>query len=128
MSIKVALVQLAVSDAQSRADREERAFALAREAASEGAQLVMLPELWPMGAFNIAHLRTSTSDYQGFINGMSVVAKANGIWLHAGSDLEVAADGCRYNTAAVFNPAGDEIARYRKLHLWGGAEIGRAHV
>ncbi|MBU6213271.1 MAG: carbon-nitrogen family hydrolase [Actinomycetales bacterium] len=127
VSVKVALIQLEVGDTADRADREERVASLVRTAASGGAQFVMLPELWPMGAFNTEHMRSSTSDLAGFINSMSVIARANRVWLHAGSDVEVLPGGTRYNTAAVFNPEGDLVSTYRKLHLWGGAE-GEAAV
>jgi predicted amidohydrolase len=127
MTTKVALIQLAVNETDSRADREERVGSLVRSAADNGAQFVVLPELWPMGAFNTEHMRTSTNDFQGFINGMSNIAVANNVWLHAGSDVEVTADGQRYNTAIMINPQGELVAKYRKLHLWGGAE-GEAGV
>ena len=127
MSIKVALVQLEVSDSQSQPDREQRVIDLVREAAASGAVMVLLPELWPMGAFNTEHMRTSTSEFQGFVNAMSVIARAHHVWLHAGSDVENTADGQRYNTSVLFNPDGEVMATYRKLHLWGGAE-GEAGV
>ena len=48
---------------------------------------------------------------------MSGLARKLGITLHSGSMVE--RDGDRYyNTTVVFNPAGKEIARYRKMHLF----------
>lgn len=47
------------------------------------------------------------------------IARDKGVWIHAGSLLESSSDAQRiYNTTVVFNRAGDEVARYRKLHLF----------
>ena len=128
MTVKVALVQLKVSDTDSQTDREERVVALVREAAAAGATFVMLPELWPMGSFNTEHMSADAlRDIDDFAQFASVLALANGIWLHAGSDVELASDGRRFNTSVLIDPQGQEVARYRKLHLWGGAE-GEAAV
>jgi deaminated glutathione amidase len=44
-------------------------------------------------------------------------ARANGVHVHGGSIGE--RDGDRlYNTTVVFSPAGQELARYRKIHLF----------
>ena len=41
------------------------------------------------------------------------------IHVHTGSFYEATPDAGRvYNTSVVFNPAGEEIARYRKIHLF----------
>ncbi|MGN6686567.1 MAG: nitrilase-related carbon-nitrogen hydrolase, partial [Actinomycetales bacterium] len=47
--LSVALLQLDVSDDESPADRVQRAQDLVR--AEAGCDLVVLPELWPTGAF-----------------------------------------------------------------------------
>ena len=41
------------------------------------------------------------------------------VFIHAGSIMErIEGDGRIYNTTVVFNRAGEEIARYRKIHLF----------
>lgn len=42
-------------------------------------------------------------------------AARHGIWLIPGSVFERGADGALYNTSSVINPAGDVVARYRKM-------------
>jgi nitrilase len=45
------------------------------------------------------------------------VARANGIHVHGGSMIEKGEEKL-FNTTLVFDPAGREIARYRKIHLF----------
>ncbi len=46
-------------------------------------------------------------------------AREHGVFIHAGSIMERIEDGARiHNTSVVFNRQGEEIARYRKIHLF----------
>jgi predicted amidohydrolase len=46
-------------------------------------------------------------------------ARTHGVFIHAGSIMERIEDGARiHNTTVVFNRQGEEIARYRKIHLF----------
>ena len=45
------------------------------------------------------------------------VARERGVHVHGGS-LAEAAEGKLFNTTVVFDPAGAEVARYRKIHLF----------
>jgi len=50
---------------------------------------------------------------------MQALARKHGIFIHAGSILErVAGEPRLYNTTLVFNRNGENIARYRKIHLF----------
>ena len=40
------------------------------------------------------------------------------MWLAAGSVPELGDDGFVYDTALVFNPRGELVARHRKVHLY----------
>lgn len=47
------------------------------------------------------------------------VAKANRVWVHAGSMMErIPGENRIYNTTVVFDRDGREAARYRKIHLF----------
>jgi predicted amidohydrolase len=48
----------------------------------------------------------------------SALAKKNGVWLSAGSMPERDEAGRVYNTAFVFDRAGRQVARHRKMHLF----------
>ncbi|WP_224282859.1 carbon-nitrogen family hydrolase [Streptomyces sp. LS1784] len=116
--MRASLIQLAVSDVEPPAERRARAAALVR--AQQGADLVVLPELWPLGGFaydlwsdGAETLDGPTSDV------MSAAARAAGVWLHAGSIVERDPDGPIYNTSLVFSPDGELVHTYRKIHRFG---------
>lgn len=115
--MRVAVVQM-----NSRDDKPAnlaKAEALLAEAAARGAELVVLPELWSYLGPKDRHARVAepipgpTSDFLGGI------ARRHRLWLVAGSYLEAVADQPRlFNTCLVLSPAGEIVARYRKLHLF----------
>jgi apolipoprotein N-acyltransferase len=90
-----------------------------RAAASKGAELIILPEIW-----NGPYATTAFPEYAESVPGgestamLSSVAKENKIWLIGGSVSERTADGRIYNTCAVFNPSGNLVAKHRKVHLF----------
>lgn len=92
---------------------------LVREAASRGAQLVVLPEL-----FNAyGPLRDVVAQAEPIPGPTSercaALARDLQITLCAGSLCEAgAAAGRGYNTSLVFGPDGALLSRYRKLHLF----------
>jgi predicted amidohydrolase len=119
-SVKVALVQCEVSGEETPADRLARVSEVVRTGCT-GAQVVVLPELWLAGAFDMAQMQVTAQSRDGeFVTAMCSLAKECGIWLHAGSFVERDSEGHLYNTALVISPAGDVTASYRKQHLWGG--------
>ncbi|MEU2027184.1 carbon-nitrogen family hydrolase [Streptomyces sp. NPDC016469] len=116
--MRASLIQIAVDPDEPADSRRERAAALV--ALQRGADLVVLPELWPVGAF--AH--TAFEDEAEPLTGPThqVMAKAAaeaGVWLHAGSFVERDEDGALYNTTLVFSPEGERAAAYRKIHRFG---------
>ncbi len=119
MTVRVALIQLDCSASEAVPARIERALRLIAEAAAQ-AQVVVLPELWHCGAFDIDAARANAEPIDGpLATALSEAAKAHGIWLHGGSFAEVEADGSHYNTSVVFTPDGRLAASYRKIHLFG---------
>ncbi|MFB6851643.1 carbon-nitrogen hydrolase family protein [Streptomyces sp. NPDC056341] len=62
---------------------------------------------------------------------LGALARELGIWLVPGTVLERAADGSVYNTAVVYDPAGELVASYRKIFTWRPYEpvcVGRDFV
>lgn len=59
-------------------------------------------------------------------NAMRDLAIEYGVTFHVGSMIE-SADNGYYNTAVVFDAKGDELARYRKIHLFD-VETPQGHV
>lgn len=118
MSVRVALVQLDVSSDEPVAQRVTRTLRLVDDAAKE-CDLLVLPELWHVGAFDIAAAREHAQPIDGpLVEALSGLARERGIWLHGGSFTEVAGDE-HFNTSVLFAPDGALAAAYRKVHLFG---------
>ncbi|MFF0295656.1 carbon-nitrogen family hydrolase [Kitasatospora sp. NPDC004614] len=116
--MRASLIQLAVSDAEPAAERRARAAALIR--AQDGADLVVLPELWPVGGFAYDAWSDGAEPLDGpTAETMSAAARAVGCWLHAGSIVERDPDGPIYNTSLLFAPDGELVRTYRKIHRFG---------
>lgn len=116
--MRASLIQIAVNDAESVTSRRSRVADLVREQA--GSDLVVLPELWTVGAFAYEQFETEAEPLDGpTFEAMSKAASDAGVWLHAGSVVERAGDGSLYNTALVISPAGELAATYRKIHRFG---------
>ncbi|MFG2587723.1 carbon-nitrogen family hydrolase [Streptomyces sp. NBC_01166] len=112
------LIQIAVNPDESVNSRRERAASLV--VAQRGADLVLLPELWPVGAFAYTAFADEAEPLQGPTHDVMAKAAAEaGVWLHAGSFVERAEDGTLYNTSLVFSPEGELAAAYRKIHRFG---------
>jgi nitrilase len=95
---------------------------LIKSAAEEGAQLAVLPEYFClMGLKDTDKVRARESYGSGPIQEqLSAIAKDNGIYLVAGTiPLEAGDPQKVLNTTLVFNPHGETIARYDKIHLFG---------
>ncbi|MFF6907414.1 carbon-nitrogen family hydrolase [Streptomyces sp. NPDC012389] len=116
--MRASLIQIAVDPDESVEARRERAASLV--VAQRGADLVVLPELWPVGAFAYTVFEQEAEPLQGPTHEVMAKAAAEaGVWLHAGSFVERAPDGTLYNTALVFSPDGERSAAYRKIHRFG---------
>jgi len=118
MSVNIALVQLSVDDAEPVYSRIPRAMKKVQEAAVDS-EIVVLPELWPTGAFSFAAATEHAQPIDGpLVSDLGALAKEYGIWLHGGSFVE--RDGADlFNTSVLFAPDGRLVASYRKIHLFG---------
>ncbi|RVU23060.1 carbon-nitrogen hydrolase family protein [Streptomyces antnestii] len=99
----------------------DTALALVAEAAGQGADLVVLPELWASG-YDAPRLGAIVAAAAEPVPGprsdrLAEAARTYGIWLFAGSVPELA-DGVTYNTTVVYGPDGAVAGRHRKAHLY----------
>jgi deaminated glutathione amidase len=118
-TVKVAAVQMVSTPVV------EENFAAARrlvaQAAAHGAQLVLLPEYWSiMGmreADKVAHAeQPGSGPIQQF---MAELAREHGIWLIGGTlPLVAPEEGKVLNTTLVYDPNGERVSRYDKIHLF----------
>ena len=123
--MRAAAVQL--NSTEDRAANLERADRLTREAASDGADLVVLPEKWNVLGEHDA-LEAGAEPLDGpAARWASDAARELGIDLVAGSIVERREDHDKLsNTSLHFGPDGERQAVYRKIHMFdvtvGGQE------
>ncbi|WP_435186001.1 carbon-nitrogen family hydrolase [Halobellus sp. EA9] len=96
-----------------------RATARIRDAAERGGDLVVLPEMWPVGYFAFDAYDDAAESVPGpTTERLADLADECSIHLHGGSIVEREGDDL-YNTSVLFGPDGDLLATYRKMHLFG---------
>jgi predicted amidohydrolase len=117
--VRASLLQIDVNPDEAVQSRRERVAGLVREQA--GADLVVLPELWTVGAFayEVFDEYAETPGDGPTAVAMAAAAADAKVWLHAGSIVERAPDGTLYNTSLVFGPDGALRRTYRKIHRFG---------
>ena len=95
---------------------------LVDEAAAQGAQLAVLPEYFPIiGAADADRVRAREDFGRGPVQDwLAQTAQRHGLWLVAGSiPLTARSPDRMLNSSLVFNPQGECVARYDKIHLFG---------
>lgn len=113
--MKIGLIQMLVTD-----DKEKnliKAEAFVREAAGQGADLIVLPEM-----FNCPYDSDYFRDYSEEKHGLtyqrlSEMARTNQIYLVGGS-VPISSKEKLYNTSYVFDRNGAEIYEHSKVHLF----------
>jgi predicted amidohydrolase len=103
-------------------DNLRAAGELIAEAARQGADLVALPEYFPiMGISDRDKFALGEAEGAGPIQDfLAEMAQRYGIWLVGGSIPLLAADaGKLLNSCLVYDPQGTRVARYDKIHLFG---------
>jgi len=104
------------------ADNLQVAGRLIEDAVVQGAELLALPEYFPViGATDADRVRAREDFGHGPIQDwLAATAQRHGIWLFAGSiPLTATSSDKMRNSTLVFNPAGDCVERYDKVHLFG---------
>lgn len=126
--MKIAAIQMV-----STPDVEQNIAAVRRlvaDAVRQGAQLVLLPEYWPiMGmqdADKVAHAeRLGTGPIQQC---MADLAREHRIWLIGGTLPMVAPEADKVlNTVMVYDPEGRHVIRYDKIHLFSFTKGGESY-
>lgn len=100
----------------------ETAARLIEQAAQEGAELILLPEYFPLiGASDSNRLAVAEEEGDGPIQDfLASQAKKHGIWLAGGTiPLKSGLPNKVRNSLLVYGPQGQKLARYDKVHLFG---------
>ena len=116
MEITIGLAQMAI--ARGRPERNEAAVReIARQAETQGVELLILPELWSYG-YNLERAAEYAAPLEeGPFALMAELAGRHKLYL-LGTALEANPGGRPFNTAALFDPDGKLGAVYRKVHLF----------
>ncbi len=113
--MRVAAVQLnSDGDKARNLDTAER---LVREAAADGAEFVALPEKWNLLAGGEELLAGAEPLDGPSLTAARSWARELGVHLLAGSISERGAERA-FNTSVLIGPAGDDLAVYRKIHMF----------
>jgi len=113
--LRVAAVQLNSNGEKPR--NLEAAERLVRAAAADGAELVALPEKWNLLAAGEQLLAGAEPLDGPSLSAARGWARELGIHLLAGSISEAAAERA-FNTSVLIGPDGEDLAVYRKIHLF----------
>ena len=124
--MRAAVVQMNSRD--DKAANWAKAEALVAEAASQGAELAALPELWSYLGPKERHAEVAEAIPGPTSELLAKIARRHRLWLMAGSYIErVAGEPRVFNTSLAFGPDGAIVARYRKLHLFDVDVDGRSY-
>jgi deaminated glutathione amidase len=113
--LRAAVVQL--NSTGDKARNLSAAERLVRAAAADGAELVALPEKWSLLAGGEELLAGAEPLDGPTLSAARVWARELGIHLLAGSISEQG-DEKAFNTSVLIGPDGDDLAVYRKIHMF----------
>lgn len=114
-TLTVAQVQMRVT--RDKAENIAAACRLIRRAAEQGAEFVMLPEMFCCPYENGAFRPYGEEQDGPAQRALSALAAELGIWIVGGSIPELEENRV-YNTSFVYDSAGRQVARHRKMHLF----------
>ena len=127
-SWRVALCQFPVT--HTKEVNHATASKYLKDAAQQGAQMAVLPEIWnspyataafPEYAETMPDIGDESCDQSPSSALLQKLAKENSLWIVGGSIPErIMEDGKEkiYNTCLVFDPEGNIVAKHRKVHLF----------
>jgi len=123
--MKIAICQMKVSD--HKKNNLLKAGEMIRSASTQGAQMVVLPEIFN-GPYQTDLMASYAEIYPGGTSTfLSATARQNKIVLVGGSIPEKDQDGKIYNCSYVFDEQGDLIGQHRKMHLFDIDIPGQIH-
>lgn len=115
--MRIAAVQLLIDDGAVD-ERTKAAEDAIRTAASDGADVVVLPEMWHPGYFGFEVYDDQAEPIDGpLVTHFSHVARDAGVHVLLGSFVERSDEGL-HNTSVLLGRDGATAATYRKMHLF----------
>lgn len=122
--IKIGLIQIASTNGNTNLNLK-RGVEMIREAASQGADIVCLPELFYGGYFLESYDMSKVAEKQNgvLVQTLSKIAKELKIFIIAGYAESTEIEGRIYNSAIFIDYNGNVIGNMRKVYLWGQEKL-----
>ena len=120
--LKISLAQLDVRLGKPE-ENTSRALAWIEQAAREGSQLILFPELWSSG-YDLEHIN-AYAQFPGSELWKSLADQAKKCSITVGGTMIEKENDKYYNTSLLFGPKGDMLGRYRKIHLFRSIQEDR---
>ncbi|MFD8936465.1 carbon-nitrogen family hydrolase [Streptomyces sp. NPDC059578] len=118
ITMEIALLQAASPDGESQLDRIDRIARLLSD--QQGADLVVLPELWSAGYFHFDDYPRLSEPLDGpTVRMCQAAARSLGAHVHIGSIVERTSNGALRNTSLLLDPSGTVVHQYSKIHVFG---------
>jgi predicted amidohydrolase len=119
--VQAHVIQLGYDDTETIDQRTARVAGLVR--AQAGADLVLLPELWPNGGFSYDTWEDTAQPLDGeVVSALRAATRDLGAVVHMGSFVERDEAGRLFNTSVLLDRDGGILTTYRKVHLFGFGE------
>lgn len=121
--MRIACLQLSGQELGSARARRSVAMSFASSVAD--VDLIVLPELWPVGFFHFDNYTDAAEPLDGPTVEFAVgLAREHGCWVHGGSFIERGSASLQgveplHNTSVLVGPSGEVELLYRKSHLFG---------
>ena len=116
---KITAAEIQMSSTPEKRENFETAEHLIRDVASARAELVALPELWSCHGLEKVYRENAEPIPGPTTEFLGTLARELGVWLLGGSILEGELGAERlFNTSTFFDPSGELVAVYRKIHLF----------
>jgi predicted amidohydrolase len=114
--VRIASIQIEMAD-RPKEKNVEHALSMIDQVTS--AELILLPEIWPCGFFAFDRYASDSEPLDGpTVNLFRQKARERRCHLVMGSLVERDAESL-FNTTVFIGPAGEMLACYRKIHLFG---------
>jgi predicted amidohydrolase len=114
--MKVASIQMSVVENDKNATLDK---AIEGIRTAQGADLIVLPELWNIGFMSFDRYVPEAEDRNGpTLTALSHAARELNAHIHTGSFVEREGEKL-FNSSYLLSPQGEILANYRKIHLFG---------
>jgi predicted amidohydrolase len=114
--MQVTSIQLEIKN-RSKSETVEHALRLLDTAPKS--DLILLPEIWSIGAFSFKRFEAEAESIDGpTVKVIREKARKLGSYIFMGSFIEREGKNL-FNTSLLLSPSGEVLARYRKIHLFG---------